>query len=52
VVVDLARSPEGGCGITLSHLGWGRTPEWEALYQYFDRAWATVLIDSAKIGAA
>jgi len=33
---------------TLSHLGWGVDDEWNELYDYFDRAWASVLKNFAK----
>lgn len=29
--------------VTLSHLGWGDGPEWEAAHQYFRRSWGVVL---------
>jgi uncharacterized protein YndB with AHSA1/START domain len=29
--------------VTLTHLGWGDGPEWEAAHQYFRRSWGVVL---------
>jgi uncharacterized protein YndB with AHSA1/START domain len=51
VVVAFAPASPTATAISLSHLGWGRSPEWDALLNYFDRAWGIVLTDSAKIAA-
>ena len=29
--------------VTLTHTGWGDGGEWDKAYDYFDRAWGTVL---------
>lgn len=47
VVVELSDVPEG-TRVTLTHLGWPKSgladaPEWEATFQYFDRAWGKAL---------
>ncbi len=34
---------EDGTEVTLEHLGWLDGAEWDTAYQYFDRAWTTVL---------
>ncbi|MFH2048539.1 MAG: SRPBCC domain-containing protein [bacterium] len=34
--------------ITLNHIGWGKTNEWENVYEYFDKAWSYVLSNCQK----
>jgi len=43
IVVQL--NPQGlvATRVTLTHLGWGDGPEWDAAYQYFRRSWGIVL---------
>ena len=44
VVVRLFESEGGGTRVTLRHDGWGEGEEWEAAYQYFNRAWRDVVL--------
>jgi uncharacterized protein YndB with AHSA1/START domain len=30
--------------MTFTHAGWGRGPEWDRAYEYFDRAWNAVVL--------
>lgn len=43
VVVRLEESGRGKVKVLLSHHGWGKGREWDKLYDYFDKAWASVL---------
>jgi uncharacterized protein YndB with AHSA1/START domain len=43
VVVQLARIDGDSTRVTLTHLGWKDGGRWSEVYDYFDRAWATVL---------
>jgi uncharacterized protein YndB with AHSA1/START domain len=43
VIVRFAPAGEGQTQVTLTHLGWGDGGEWDKAYQYFDRAWGSVL---------
>ena len=36
----------------LTHLGWGEDGEWDQAFDYFDRAWTSVLANLAKRFAA
>ena len=40
-VVTLELEPEGDARtrLTFTHSGWGKGPEWDEAYAYFDRAW-------------
>jgi len=40
VILDLTPSGEGASRLRFTQLGWGDGPEWDAAYDYFDRAWA------------
>lgn len=48
VVLQFTDTPAGGTRVTLSHLGWGDGEEWNAVYDYFDAAWARVLTNLQK----
>ncbi len=43
VEVAIEDSSAGGSNVTLTHSGWGRGPEWQAVREYFSRAWPAVL---------
>jgi len=34
--------------VTLTHTGWGRGPEWDAVYNYFGNAWAGFVLPNLK----
>ena len=46
VVVNLKAVSGSETEITLTHLGWPTDKKWEPVFDYFDKAWTTV-IDSA-----
>ena len=43
VVVELTAGPLNTTRVELSHLGWAEGDEWDQVFQYFKRAWDTVL---------
>lgn len=43
VIVRLVPLDAKTTRVTLHHTGWGDGGEWDQAYQYFDRAWGTVL---------
>jgi uncharacterized protein YndB with AHSA1/START domain len=43
VVVELNALDESSTEVNLSHLGWLEGEAWDAVYNYFDRAWGVVL---------
>lgn len=43
VVVEFVEVEPEQTRVRLSHLGWGKGDDWDAVYAYFDRAWASVL---------
>ncbi|MGC9343957.1 MAG: SRPBCC family protein [Bacteroidales bacterium] len=43
VVVELNAIDESSTEVSLSHLGWLEGEQWDAVYDYFDRAWGVVL---------
>jgi len=43
VVVEFASVSPGRTKINLTHLGWREGEDWDGVYQYFDKAWDTVL---------
>ncbi|MBD3401312.1 hypothetical protein GF420_00330 [candidate division GN15 bacterium] len=43
VVVQFEAAVEGSVTVRLTHLGWGDTPAWQEVYDYFDSAWGYVL---------
>ncbi|MFQ5575807.1 MAG: SRPBCC domain-containing protein [Anaerolineae bacterium] len=43
VVVQLEQIGESATGVSLAHLGWQSGGEWPAVFDYFTRAWDTVL---------
>jgi uncharacterized protein YndB with AHSA1/START domain len=47
VTVRLAPA-EGGTRVRLRHAGWGEGGQWDDAYQYFDRAWGSVLANLQK----
>lgn len=48
VVLQFADAPGGGTEVTLTQLGFGPEPMWDEVYQYFDRAWGSVLANLQK----
>lgn len=40
--------PAGGTRVRLTHFGWPETDEWNAIYDYFDKAWSFVLDNLRK----
>jgi uncharacterized protein YndB with AHSA1/START domain len=43
VVVELQEVNDNSTRVNLSHLGWLEGEQWDAVYDYFDRAWSVVL---------
>lgn len=43
VTVRMSALPEGRTRVTLHHGGWGDGGQWDEVYEYFDKAWVTVL---------
>ena len=43
VVVRFEEAGPGSTRITIRHDGWGEGGEWDRAFEYFDRAWETVL---------
>ena len=43
VLVRFDDTPGGGTRLRLTHFGWREAPEWNAVYDYFDKAWDFVL---------
>lgn len=43
VVVRLEDAPGGGTRVRIDHAGWPDAPEWNAVFDYFDRAWSAVV---------
>jgi uncharacterized protein YndB with AHSA1/START domain len=43
VVINFKAISEGQTEISLIHLGWPSDKNWNAVYDYFDKAWDTVL---------
>src|SRR5512141_1558635 len=43
VMIRLDDAAGGGTRVRLTHFGWRETPEWNAVYDYFDRAWSFVM---------
>lgn len=43
VVVRFKANDSSSCTVTIRHDGWGEGGEWDQAYDYFDRAWETVL---------
>jgi uncharacterized protein YndB with AHSA1/START domain/uncharacterized protein YciI len=48
VVMQFEELKEREVRVTLSQLGWGTGPEWDSLYDYFDKAWGYVLANLKK----
>ncbi|MBT3318133.1 MAG: SRPBCC domain-containing protein [Clostridia bacterium] len=49
VVVEFEQVGESETRVTLTHLGWPESKEWNKVYDYFDEAWESVL-ESLKGG--
>ncbi|MGB7062989.1 MAG: SRPBCC domain-containing protein [Candidatus Zixiibacteriota bacterium] len=43
VVVRLEEAGSGKAKVLLSQHGWGKGEDWDKLYDYFDKAWSSVL---------
>jgi uncharacterized protein YndB with AHSA1/START domain len=43
VIVRFRPAGDGETQVTMTHLGWGDGGEWDKAYDYFDKAWDTVL---------
>jgi uncharacterized protein YndB with AHSA1/START domain len=45
-IVELRFQPQspGTTRIAFTHYGWGNGPEWDAAYDYFDKAWSTFVL--------
>ena len=39
VYIDLEPAGEGRTRLTFTHTGWGQGADWDAAYDYFDKAW-------------
>ena len=52
VVVRLEDGGRGKVKVLLSQHGWGKGKEWDKLYDYFDKAWSSVLGNLKKRFAA
>jgi uncharacterized protein YndB with AHSA1/START domain len=44
VVVELEPAGPSRTRLLFTHLGWGRGPDWDRAYAYFDRAWGGVVL--------
>jgi uncharacterized protein YndB with AHSA1/START domain len=44
VTIALEAVPQGRTRLTFTHSGWGTGLEWDRAYEYFDRAWNTVVL--------
>jgi len=52
VVLQFDEIGPGQVKVKLSQLGWGKGEEWNKLYEYFDKAWSSVLGNLKKRFAA
>ena len=43
VIVRFKPAGDGQTQVTMTHLGWGDGGEWDKAYDYFDKAWNSVL---------
>jgi uncharacterized protein YndB with AHSA1/START domain/uncharacterized protein YciI len=43
VVLNFREEAGGKTRVALDHMGWGEGEEWDKVYAYFERAWASVL---------
>jgi uncharacterized protein YndB with AHSA1/START domain len=48
VVIFFDQIPDGKVRLRFTHTGWGEGEKWGEVYNYFDRAWASVLENFAK----
>jgi uncharacterized protein YndB with AHSA1/START domain len=48
VTLDFAPLDSGRTHLRFSQSGWGEGPEWDAAYQYFDRAWNQFVLPNLK----
>ena len=48
VVLDFAALDAGRTHLRFSQLGWGEGPDWDAAFQYFDRAWNQFVLPNLK----
>lgn len=48
VTVRFAAAGEGETRVTLRHGAWGEGAEWDAVFDYFDKAWGRVLASFGK----
>jgi len=43
VVVNFKSAPDNQTEVTITHLGWTEDSRWDPVYDYFDKAWGTVM---------
>jgi len=48
VVVEFVQISPDSVKISFDHLGWGKDPAWDKLFDYFDQAWGYVLDNCRK----
>jgi uncharacterized protein YndB with AHSA1/START domain len=48
VLIRFDDAPGGGTRVRLTHFGWREADEWNAVYDYFDKAWGPVMGNFAK----
>jgi uncharacterized protein YndB with AHSA1/START domain len=44
VYVELTADGERATSLRFTHLGWGKGPQWDAAFDYFDQAWNAVVL--------
>ena len=48
VVLQFEQLPDNNVKVTLNHHGWGEGEDWQAVYDYFDKAWGSVMSNFEK----